>query len=108
MSLRWFWRWCPCVKCHTRRHPPQRRHVLNMPKLLALILDEGFDIRDANEFLRRDISETLGIVNNRRFQIPLSGLTPPPDDFAERKSYSYGVFAPTGGVGTGTREDLLD
>ncbi len=81
MNLRWFWRWCPCVKCHARRCP---RPAINMPKLLAMLLEEGFDIRDTSDILREDIRQTLGVVN---------------DEFAERKSYSYGVFAPTGGGG---------
>ena len=106
MKLRWLWRLCPCQECGLRRHPPAdnhqrhldlhaefvRRHLpnpaINMPKLMAMLLEEGFDIRDTDELLRKDIAETLGVVNNRRFQIPL------PDAFAERKAYSYGVFVP--------------
>ncbi len=89
VRLKWMWRWCPCTPCWQRRHPPPRyQSGINMPKLLALILEQGFDVRPV-DILKRDIAETTGrtYIPNTRMQIPNAT-----EIYRERKSYSYGVF----------------
>lgn len=81
MKLKWLWRICPCRRCHGFRINRAYVEVLlqdmretnrlvtihssplidgrapepkiNMPKLLAWILEAGFDIRKPDEFAER-------------------------------------------------------
>ena len=68
MKLRWLWRLCPCRRCHGHRINRAYVEVLlrdmrettgapepriNMPKLLAWVLEAGFDVRNADEFTER-------------------------------------------------------
>ena len=95
MKLRWLWRLCPCRRCHGHRINRAYVEVLlrdmrettgapepriNMPKLLALVLEVGF-IKKPDEFAERKnyVSFSSEAINHGT---------------RNGKSYSYGVFKP--------------
>ena len=100
VKLKWLWRICPCKSCWAERTLLrwEREHELEWAQYDRLHISLAHRVE--MEMLQRDIAETIGNPDVLGLaKVNMASATEiyrARDEFAERKSYAYGVFDPRG------------